>query len=632
MGRHQVTARFSPFPVCSGQGFGARAAAVLAALWLSGCGVLGLWEDEGTAAMEPVAPQEDEIDGPRIAYETTIVGVEDDLRGVLEEASRLRELADDPPASVLALRRRASDDADRLGRVLRSRGHYAATVEAEVDAQAEPAQVTLRVDAGPVYRISEFQVEYVEPPPAEGAEVPRTIGDVELSEGRPALAEDVLAAVAEVREALRNRGYPFSRVLGHTARVNHAERTMQVTVQADSGPAAAYGAVSFRGLENVEENYLRQLLTLPRGQRFDQREVQEARRTLLDTGLFSSVNIKPAETVQEDGRLPLDVSVEETDHRSIGGGARYSSSLGLGGNLFWEHRNLFGRDEDFRAELDVSQRAQTLGADFTKPVFLGRRGQFLRSSAELTREEFDAYDRTGILAEASIERRLSPTWTASVGTGVEYARITDGDGDERSTLWGFPLRAWRDDTESRLDPRSGSRLDFGVTPYVGVYDEPVMFTRNQAEARYYYPVTDDERTVLAGRLALGTILGASRTGVPPDKRFYSGGGGSVRGYGYQLATDLDEDGNPVGGKSLFEIGLEVRHQITETIGIVPFIEGGRAFEDAVPDPADDLFWGAGIGVRYYSPVGPIRFDVAVPLRRRDVDDPFQIYISLGQAF
>jgi translocation and assembly module TamA len=179
----------------------------------------------------------------------------------------------------------------------------------------------------------------------------------------------------------------------------------------------------------------------------------------------------------------------------------------------------------------------------------------------------------------------------------------------------------------------GSPLDFGITPYVGVYDGPITFTRTMAEGRVYQSLTDDGWTVLAGRVAVGAIFGAGARDIPPDKRFYSGGGGSLRGYGYQLATDVDANGDPIGGKSMFEVGLELRRQVTETIGIVPFIEGGRAFSDQIPNPADNLFWGAGLGVRYYSPVGPIRFDVAVPLDRRPgVDDPYQIYISLGQAF
>lgn len=609
---------------------------MIAALALSGCGMLGLDGPEASqqpSGVEVIAAQDDDLAGPRIPYEVTITGAGDgDLLSALEDTSRLRQLKDQPPASVLALRRRASEDADRMRRVLRSRGLYAGTVEAEVNADVEPAQVTLTVESGPVYGISAFSVEYADPPPPDGADVPRTMADLGIEQGQPAAAADVLNAVNKVTEILRDRGYPFGKALGQKARVDHEAQTMAVTVQADSGPAASFGGTTFSGMTSVEEGYLQDQIPWHEGARFDQREVQKLRRTLLDTGLFASVSVKPAESVGPNDRLPMEVIVEEAEHRSIGVGGRYSSSLGLGTNVFWEHRNLFGRDEDFRAELDLSEQAQSLGAEFSKPTFFGRQDQFLRASVEIAEEEFEAYDRTGFMAETSIERRLSPTWTASVGTGVEYALIDDDDGEHTSTLWGFPLHAWRDATDSKLDPRKGSRLDFAVTPYVGTYDDPVTFVKNRAEARVYQPLTDDKWTVLAGRVAFGTIVGSDRDTIPPDKRFYAGGGGSVRGYGYQLASDLDGN-DPIGGKSLFEVGLELRRQVTETIGIVPFIEGGRAFADQMPSFDGDLFWGAGLGVRYFSPVGPVRFDVAVPLNQRpNVDDPFQIYISLGQAF
>lgn len=610
----------------------------LAAVALSGCGVLGLGEPEAAtpaSGEEVIAAQaEDDLGGPRIAYDVTIAGVEsDDLRSALEGVSRLLQLKDEPPPSVLALRRRAAEDADRMGRVLRSRGLYAGTVAVEIVAEAEPAGVTLTVTPGPLYGITEFSVEYADPPPPDGADVPRTMADLGIEKGQPAVSEDILAAVNKVTEILRQRGYPFGKALGQKARVDHAARSMAVTVQADSGPTAVYGETTFSGMTGVEAGYLRDQIPWRQGARFDQREVQALRRTLLDTGLFTTVSVKPADGVGANDALPVAVEVEEADHRSIGAGARFSSSLGLGTNLFWEHRNLLGRDEDFRAELDLSQQSRSLGAEFSKPTFLGRKNQFLRADAEIAEEEFEAYDRTGAAAEVSVERRLSPTWTASVGTGVEYAVIDDDNDEHTSTLWGFPLHAWRDATDSKLDPRNGSRLDFAVTPYVGTYDDPVGFVKNRAEARFYQPLSDDEWTVLAGRVAIGAIFGSDRDAIPPDKRFYAGGGGSVRGYGYQLATDLDAANDPVGGKSLFEVGLELRRQVSETIGIVPFVEGGRAFASQMPSFGDGLFWGAGIGVRYFSPVGPVRFDVAVPLERRaNVDDPFQIYISLGQAF
>lgn len=605
-------------------------AIVSMALMLGGCAWLGFGAAE--PEVRPVGEEfalEDTVDGPRVDYEVAIEGAPDDLVEPLRNASRLIALSDDPPATVLGLRRRANDDAETLLRVLHSRGYYGAGITVNLDTDRDPIPVNVQIDPGPVYALAGFSVL-----PDDSAIPDLTMEDLGLELGQPARANVILSALDRLRRELRERGYPFAQVVRHSARVDHAERVMRVEATVDPGPFAEFGDLVVSGLETVREDYVRLQVPWHEGEAFDQRKIQEMRRALIDTGLFRTVTVRPAAEEVEDSRLPMLVEVAEADHRSIGVGGRYSSSLGLGVDVFWVHRNLLGRDETFRAELDISQQSKRLGADFTKPGFLRRQGQFLRSTVEVTQEDFEAYDRTGFLADAHIERRLSPTWTGMLGTSFEFAKLTRlEEGERRSALWGLPVRAWRDATDSRLDPRSGSRLDFAVTPYVGTYDGPVVFSRNQAEGRIYQAVDDDQRIVLAGRMVVGALAGADRRDVPPDKRFYAGGGGSVRGYGFQLATDLDDNNDPIGGKSVFEIGAEVRWQVSETIGIVPFIEGGRAFRAQMPSPTRNLFWGVGLGARYFSPVGPIRFDVAIPLdKREDIDDPYQIYISLGQAF
>lgn len=619
-----------------------RLMAVVAAMTTAGCAGLpipdlplpGDGEEPAAPAAEAPKPARDAADAAEgVPYQVVIQGAENAaLRAALLEASRLVELQDDPPVTVRGLQRRAEQDAERLARVLRSRGHYAGTVQAEVDADVEPARVTLRVEPGPVYTLSAFEIEYRNPAVADAVGAPRGMENVGLEQGQPARAEAVLEAVESVPEQLSNIGYPFARVEDYTATVDHAERTMRVVVEVDAGERAVFGVTSIEGLETVEQEYVRMRIPWTVGVLYDRRALQQMRRNLLETGLFRSVDVEPAETVTEAGTLPIDVEVEEADHRSLGASIRYSSSIGPAAGIFWEHRNLLGRNEDFRAELEASQLAQTFEVNFLRPDFL-RLDQQFAANAAVAHEEFEAYDRDSIVAEVDLIRPLTETWTVSAGALAEYAVIADEQGETRSTLVGLPFSARRDTTESVLDPREGTRLNFFVTPFTGDYQGPVTFLRNLAETIVYVPLTEDRARVLAGRLALGSILGASRTEIPADKRFYAGGGGSVRGYGFQKAGELDAQNDPLGGQSLFEVGLELRYRITETIGLVPFIEGGRAFLDEVPDPTKRLFWGVGLGVRYFSPVGPVRFDVALPVDPRDdIDDAYQIYISLGQAF
>jgi translocation and assembly module TamA len=193
------------------------------------------------------------------------------------------------------------------------------------------------------------------------------------------------------------------------------------------------------------------------------------------------------------------------------------------------------------------------------------------------------------------------------------------------------LYQW-DRSDDLLNPTRGGRLAVANEPFVDVFGNDIAFNKSRLTYTHYLEVLDSPGVVLAGRGSVGTLFGAARDEVPADLRFYAGGGGSVRGFGYQLAGDLDDDHNPLGGRSLLELSGEVRVRLTETIGVVAFVDAGTAFSKEVPDFSETLRIGAGPGLRYFSPIGPVRLDIGLPVNKRDSDDSFQIYVSLGQAF
>jgi translocation and assembly module TamA len=228
-------------------------------------------------------------------------------------------------------------------------------------------------------------------------------------------------------------------------------------------------------------------------------------------------------------------------------------------------------------------------------------------------------------------------WRVSAGTSFAYEIVDEkadnGEGKRRFQLFGLPLTAVRDDTNDALDPTEGTRLQLSLTPTTGVGDESLLFLTAIAGGSAYYAIDEEERFVLAGRARVGTILAEDTDALPASRRFYAGGGGSIRGYEYQLVGPLDNDEEPFGGTSLVEIGAEVRVRVTEEIGVVPFIDGGTVYDDPIPNGDETLRWAAGLGLRYFTGFGPIRLDVAFPLNPRDgVDEAFQFYVSFGQAF
>jgi translocation and assembly module TamA len=221
---------------------------------------------------------------------------------------------------------------------------------------------------------------------------------------------------------------------------------------------------------------------------------------------------------------------------------------------------------------------------------------------------------------------------ARLGIAGEYSRVRDARSERSFTLASLPAGLERDTTDDILNPTLGHRIELSLTPFVPVGSEGSPFVKGRVDASAYWDLTGDGGLVLAGRAGYGAIAGAELVEIPADKRFYAGGGGSVRGFAFRHAGELDAADDPVGGRSVAEAGLELRIRIGEDFGVVPFIEAGRAYNGTMPDFDEKVFVGAGLGVRYYTSIGPLRLDVGVPLNKRDSDAPFQIYVSLGQAF
>ncbi|UEM21598.1 outer membrane protein assembly factor [Skermanella mucosa] len=572
-------------------------------------------------------------------YEVSLTGVEDgSLRELLEGTATLFRLAEQPPPSPIGLRRRADADRERLQTALRSVGYYDARVEIAVDTSVEPAKVAVTVTPGPVYRFDRIAVAGAGGTPLEGA--PITAEDIGIQVGDPALSATVVDAETRLTGQLAARGFAFAKIAERRAVVDHEARTMDVTYTVDPGPLTRFGEVSVEGLDQVYEQLVRNRIPWDQGEEYRPDAIEDARQSISDLNVFSSVRVGLAREPGPDGVTPVTVTVEERPRRVIGAGFSYSTEDGFATNVYWGHRNLFGGAEQFRlsatvsriGENDLTDTEARLNANFRKPDFLTL-NQALILDASLIRERPDAYDRDAIVLSALLERELSDRLTVSGGVTLEQSRVVDPpDTTTESTLVGVPLTLRYDTTNDLLNPTSGFRTDLLLTPYQQIGGADAAFTIARLTNSAYYDFRGDGWYVAAGRLSVGSIFGSSTTDIPADKRFYAGGGGSIRGYGFQDVGPRDASGDPAGGRSLIEVGAEMRVKVTDTIGIVPFIDGGNVYENSTPDFSEELRWGAGIGARYYTGFGPLRLDVAVPLNKRPGDSSWQLYISIGQAF
>jgi translocation and assembly module TamA len=569
-----------------------------------------------------------------VPYETKLVGTDDrQLLSELKAVSQLVTLQDKPPQSDEALRRRAREDLPRLKPVLESRGYWEGTVDFSIDLDAKPAEVTLKVDTGPVYRLKEVSLvtpERREVPDLAGLD-PSVFG---LKLGDPAKSALVLDAEGKIAGEYAHRGRPFAKVTAHKAVVDRGTKTMSVTYTVDPGPRARFGPTTIAGLKSLGQDYVDRRIAWHEGETYDDRTVESTRKPLLDSGLFSTLRIDHAAQLDPTGAVPMTVTLVERAPRSIGGGLSYNTSEGFGANALWEHRNLFGEGERLRLDADVAEQRRDIIANFRKPDFLGDRDQDLTALAEFVDENPIAYTARRGLVSPRLERRFAGVYTAGVGVQVQHATVTEAARDITQTysLASLPLFLRRDTSDDPLNPQQGSRLSLLVTPNTSFTGESLTFLNSRADASVYRRVGESDRYVAAAFLGVGSIVGESRDDLPADQRFYAGGGGSLRGYGYQLAGPLGPGNKPLGGTSLLQFGTELRIKITESIGVVPFIEAGNVYTTPFPKLGGQLFYDTGIGLRYYTPIGPVRFDIATPLRRRSVDSAVQVYISIGQAF
>lgn len=588
-----------------------------------------LADQESQAETQPAASSAETA----AAYTVKITGVDDSaIQSLLERSSQLIALADRPPPTQAGLVRRIEGDYERFKAVLRSEGYYDSTVNYEIDAQAKPQAVTVVIDKGPAYTLTTYDLTYVgENAEGKKAPEPPPLSRLGLQLGERARSADIIAAENRALAYLAETAHPLAQLIDRDAVVDHRDRSMRVHVQMDPGPFSRFGPLKLEGLNDVRESYIRTLVPWKEGEPYDQRKVNAFRQKLVEAGLFTTVIIDRPDHLADDGLLPMTVTVIEGKQRSVGLGAKYYTSEGPAGEVFWEHRNLFGANEDLRVSLEVGTIRQQLTMNFVKPDYKMPDQDFL-GEVQVKRQQTDAFDEIGVSSSAKIRRPLSETWTGTIGTSLEWAQLHDEDGTSTSTLVGLPMQLVRDTTNDRLDPQRGMRLRVDATPYAGWYDQTTRFLVTTVAGSGYQPLDRERRFVLAGRAKVGSLIGESRGDVPPNKRFYAGGGDSIRGYPYQKVGPLDSDNDPMGGRSLLEVSAEFRARVWGNFALVPFVDGGNAYTDVFPDLSENLRWAAGLGARYHTAIGPVRLDVAFPLNRRDGDDFFQFYISLGQAF
>lgn len=562
-----------------------------------------------------------------LAYEVEIPNLPDGLTPMLSSVSDCLALRPNPPETPGLLRRRMRKDLDTFAQALKSRGYFKADLSAELDTAPNPAMVRFRIDPGPRFVFAPPTLT-LEPP---NSSLSSNLEDImaPLHAGAGYASSGVLDVETALLERLKEHGHPTPSTTQRNVVADHATNTVAVRFAIATGRAASFGSTEIIGLESVSESFVKAELAWENGKPYDRRLVDTTRERLFRSGLFRSVRID-ADHDQGAGTVTMRVNVLESPHRSVRAGTWYYSDLGLGAGLGWTHRNALGAGQELRLDTDISENLQRANSALILPN-TGRPGQTLSLSAGYEHELTDVYE-SSTLSLSGIMRR--PFSEFQLGWGLTYSLSSVKEDELREfNLLSVPLIAEFSTADHPLEPTSGLAMTARLEPFTDIEERSASFVSWNLTGRHYLPLIKDKSLILATRGRYSLLAGTSRESIPEDLLLYAGGGGSVRGYAYQYAGELDDDDEPLGGVSAMDFSTELRWRINSTYGLVLFADGGAAFSSRNPSDHESLFWGVGTGLRYYTPIGPLRMDVAVPLERRQgVDAPFQLYVSLGQAF
>jgi len=574
----------------------------------------GLFRGSGEA---PPPPNPDTLP---YSLDFTVAGDADNLVQTLKDASTLQSLRADPPPDADALVRRAEADLPRLTDALWGAGFYDARVVIAVAGaplSLQTSRPATAVRAAEGYRARALvPVQVIVDPGAQF--VLRTINVLDARTGRPfrpdelpphvvglergdpARAADIVAAQARIVDHFRSQSRPFVKVTRQEPVVIHPAHVMDISLTVDPGPRAGIGEITVRGAENVDPAVVRSFIYTEPGDPYSPAALASMRKSILNIEALSSARIREADALDAYGNLPLFVDITERPPRVIGASVQYSTTDGPAVRAYWAHRNLFGGAERLRLEGSLFYLTENGGrpndeddfdwddlggrfrASFLKPALWGTRNDFL-AEALVERDRTEGYTSRLFNGTAGIRHRFSDTFSVQGGIEYEKGQASDILGQVDYTLVGLPLSVTYDSTDNTLDPTRGMKLLASVTPYPGFLGSSVPMT-----------------------IAKGT------------------------GYRTLSPTVL---GEPIGGRRRLEASLEARIKVTDTIGIVPFVDAGTAFEPSYPDFDESIRVSAGLGLRYYTGIGPIRLDIATPLRRERGDDrSVAIYVGIGQAF
>ncbi len=599
--------------------------------------------------LDTVAPPRSDSEPVEIVvesrYEVTFKGLPQQLTGGFFnrfEALSALEQYQGEEANFAQIKRRAESDRELIGRLLRIGGHYDAIILTRFGnlgaGSGGKIAVIFDIEPGPLYKLDAIELDGLQT--AADDDPSRLLEIFGLQQGDVINSDEIIRSQIALQTAMSESGYPFAQTGEPELTIDHANRDGDLIINVEPGRRYNFGSITMTDTSLFDADHVQLIARFNRGDLYRESDVEDLRRALIGTGLVSTIKLDPV--VSEDfGAVDLAVNLTPAPLRTIAGEIGYGTGEGVRTEISWEHRNFFPPEGLIRLAGVVATQEQSGSITYRRHNYR-RRDNVLNGRVGISNVDRPAFAARTFSVAANIERLSNliyqKRWSWSAGIELLASQERDVVGANMRTnrqiffIGALPATVTYDASDDLLDPKSGFRLSARISPEASLQSGSFFYVGGQVDGSAYVPVSD--KVVLAGRARLGVIAGAGNNRIAPSRRLYSGGGGSVRGYGYQRIGPRDVNNDPAGGRSLVEFSLEARirpNWFGGNFGIVPFVDAGNVYTDPLPG-FTGLRFGAGVGVRYYSDFGPIRIDIGTPVNPQPGDSPVAVYVSLGQAF
>ncbi|MBP6985422.1 MAG: BamA/TamA family outer membrane protein [Alphaproteobacteria bacterium] len=571
-----------------------------------------------------------------VTYDFSVEGITNNsIERKFDALSNLILYKDSPVYSIQNLEKRIAIDYDLLYELLDSKGFYDAKIDVTREVSGASNKIIFKVKPGKRYRIKTIKIELHEAFDDLLKAYPYIFEDLPAKTGNHVSSEKIHETFEMLEQKLSHVGYPYAKVTAHSVELNPVKHRIELKIEVTPGPRLKFGELKTEGQENVPSAYILNRAPWQRGEYFDARKIDLYRSKLSKSRLFEVINIEYPEQPNEGEDVPLMVNVREQKFRTLSTGLKYSMNERFSASGSWIHRNFMGKADRLKTTLSLGQVKSKLELNYEVPDFYWV-NKTLAPSFEILRENNNNYFSQSAGLSTLLRTEFGENDEYFYGVSLDLDRVRKDQKKQTGHLVGVPIGFSLDDRDDFLDPSRGYLLSSSVTPKLGKVGNGHFMLKGLISGSIYHSLSS--RFVVATWGRGGAIAITNLSDVLPNQRFYAGGGGSVRGYSYQKAGPLDAAGKPTGGRSLLEGGVELRCRLAESWGAVAFFEGAKISANTLNDLKNKPLFGAGVGLRYYTRIGPIRLDVAVPLEKRkkpngkSVDGPVQFFISIGQGF